>query len=117
MRGRKPRGVLLTADDRAVLEQLARRRSVAWSQVQRARIVLAIADGDRVQEVARRMQCHPATVWRTCRRYEQAGVEAMLEDQARCGNPGKISPPATSAAYRFGVLGTGCQGAAHHALE
>ena len=97
MRGRKPRGISLSAHDRFLLQQIARSRTLAWFQVQRARIVLAMADGERVQVVAARMQCNPSTVWRTCRRYEQAGVEGMLAEAPRTGHPGAISPPATGA--------------------
>jgi hypothetical protein len=52
-------------------------------QVQRARIVLAVAEGDRIQHVAELMSCDEATVWRTCRRYEHAGLSGLLADGRR----------------------------------
>jgi hypothetical protein len=52
-------------------------------QVQRARIVLAVADGERIQHVAATADCDEATVWRTCRRYEVAGLSGLFADGRR----------------------------------
>ena len=64
MRGRKPSAVVIAAADRPILEAVARSRRLAWFQVQHARIVLAVAAGERIQEVAGRLECGRATVWR-----------------------------------------------------
>jgi hypothetical protein len=61
-----PRGLSLAAHDVSLLEQIARSRILLWFQVQRARMVLAIAGGERVQTVAFQMQCDPSTIWRLC---------------------------------------------------
>jgi hypothetical protein len=92
MRGRKPRRFLLAAHDKPILEQIARSRTLPWFQVQRARVVLAIAEGARVQTVAFQLQCDPSTVWRLCRRYEEAGLEGVLAEVPRAGHPIEISP-------------------------
>src|SRR5438105_1661311 len=76
MRGREPRSIAVGAHDRCLLEQIAHSRTLPWFQVQRARALLAMAVGERVQTEA--MQCDPSTVWRLCRRYEQAGLEGVL---------------------------------------
>lgn len=68
MRGRKPHSLVLPRHDRAVLQSIAHSDSLPWYQVRRARIVLAIAAGERVQTIALHLQCDPATVWRTCQR-------------------------------------------------
>jgi hypothetical protein len=106
MRGRKPRRFLLAAHDKLILEQIARSRTLPWFQVQRARVVLAIAEGARVQTVAFQMQCDPSTVWRLCRRYEEAGLEGVLAEVPRAGHPIEISPPATCPDCAIGVSGT-----------
>jgi hypothetical protein len=62
MRGRKPRALSLATHDIAILEHIAHSRTLPWFQVQRARAVLAIADGERVQTVAFQMQYDPSTV-------------------------------------------------------
>src|ERR687895_2889655 len=95
MRGRKPRDFSLAAHDVPILQQIARSRILPGFQVQRARVVLAIADGERVQTVAFQWQCDPSTVWRLCRRYEQAGLEGLLAEVPRAGHPIEISSPAT----------------------
>src|SRR5919197_738994 len=93
MRGRKPRRLLLAAHDKSILEQIARSRTLPWFQVQRARAVLAIAEGARVQTVAFQMQCDPSTVWRLCRRYEEAGLEGVLAEGPRGGASDRDFPP------------------------
>lgn len=92
MRGRKPRPFSLDPADRATLHQVARSRTLTFLSVEHARIVLAVADGQRIQDVARLHQCDPATVWRLCRRYEQGGLPRLLNDLPRCGCPQRISP-------------------------
>ncbi len=83
MRGRKPRCVTISPADYPVLCLIARGESLPPYQVQRARIVLAIAAGERTQDVASSTGCDEATVWRTCRRYEQAGLSGLLADGRR----------------------------------
>jgi transposase len=76
--------VSISAGDMPVLRWMARDGApLPEYQIQRARVVLAVADGERIQHVARRMDCDEATVWRTCRRYEQAGLSGLLADGRR----------------------------------
>jgi len=83
MRGRKPRRVTIAPADLPVLRLIARGDHVPIYQSQRARIILAIAAGERTQDIARRTGCDEATVWRTCRRYEQSGLSGLLADGRR----------------------------------
>jgi DNA invertase Pin-like site-specific DNA recombinase len=83
IRGRKPRCVSISSTDLFVLRWIARNEDLPQYQVQRARIVLAIAEGARTQRVAREMQCDVATVWRVCRRYEEMGLTGLLADRRR----------------------------------
>ena len=62
MRGRKPDGFRIRPADEPDLLQIARSQSLPWFQVQRARIVLARATGDRTVAVADQFQCDEATV-------------------------------------------------------
>jgi hypothetical protein len=93
MRGRRPRLLTIQAADTPILEAVARSRRLAFFRVQHARIVLAIASGERVGAVASRLECDRATVWRACRRYEQGGLKRLLVDDPRVGRPQEISPP------------------------
>jgi hypothetical protein len=97
VRGRKPRDIVLDAQDRRLLQGIARSRTLPWFQVQRARMMLAMADGERVQTVAMQMQCDPSTIWRICRRYEQAGLPGVLTEASRTGHPTDISPSGARA--------------------
>ena len=105
MQGRKPRDFSLAAHDIPILQQIAHRRTLPWFQVQRARAVLAMARGERVQTVAFQSQCDPSTVWRLCRRYEQMGLEGVLAEAPRAGHPLEISPPAACPNRATGLSG------------
>src|SRR4029453_11782692 len=114
MRGRKPRPLTLAPDDLPILRAVAQSRRLAFYQVQHARIVLAVAAGEPIQEVAARLGCDRPTVWRLCRRYEQAGWRGLLLDCPRLGRPQEISPPAACPDRRVGLPGAYHPGAAHH---
>ncbi len=116
MRGRKPRCLSLAPNDKPVLEKIARSRTLPWFQVQRARALLAMAAGERVQTLAWQLQCSPSTLWRLCRRYEQVGLEKLLVEAPRIGCPSEISPPATGTTGSTGVSGTDRTRAAHYPL-
>ena len=83
MRGRKPREIDLAPSDQPVLHWIAQSMSLPWYQVQRARIVLAIAAGERTRAVAEKLNCDDATVWRVCRRYELSGLSGLLANGRR----------------------------------
>jgi hypothetical protein len=107
MRGRKPRLLTIASGDRPILRQLARSQTRPWYQVQYARIVLAVAAGERIQTVAWQLQCDPSTVWRVCRRYEQRGITAVVKRAQRLGRPLRISPPAARSNCPTGLPGAG----------
>jgi hypothetical protein len=116
MRGRKPRDLALGAEDAAALRQVARCQSLPWFQVRRARTVLAVAGGERVDALARRMECDRATIWRTCRLYEERGMDGLMAAPDRSGRPERLSPPAAGKDRTACLPGAGRPWAAHHAL-
>jgi hypothetical protein len=87
MRGRKPRPVSVATTDFPVLRLIAREGQLLPYAGRRARILLAVTGGERVQVVARREGCDAATVWRTCRLYELAGLTGLLADGRRGRGP------------------------------
>jgi hypothetical protein len=105
MAGRKPRGVRLRAEDIPRLEALVRRGKTEQRVARRARILLEIHRGKRVQEVCRQVGEHRTTVWRVCRRYEARGIEAVY-DAPRSGRPRRISPPGAGALGKLGLYKT-----------
>ena len=68
--------------------------SLPWLQVRRAKMVLAIAAGERRCSVAARLECDEATVWRTCERFRQDGLTSLFSDgrHGHSGHPQQISP-------------------------
>ena len=94
MRGRRPDVLSLVSQDRQNLQPMAHSDSLPWYQVRRARIVLAMAAGERKCVLAARMGCGSATVWRTCERYRPHGLEGLLVDDRhdRSGSLEQITP-------------------------
>lgn len=91
MLGKKPRPLTISSQDTIMLRQIARSRIRPAYQVQRARLLLSIANGDPVGLTGVRSQCDPATVWRICRRYEQHGISAVFRlSQPRLRCPGEV---------------------------
>ncbi len=116
MRGRYPRPLTLDPEDIPILQAVARSRTRSGFQIERARILLGVAHGRRIQTLAFQMQCDPATVWRACRDYERRGLDAVLWEADRPGRPQQISPPPARSGRPTGLSGARCQRAAHHAL-
>src|SRR5512135_569139 len=94
MRGRRPEQLTIARRHVDVLHAAAHRGSLPWFQVQRAKIVLAIAAGERQCSIAARLECDEATVWRACERYRQGGLASLFADgrQGNAGRPQQISP-------------------------
>ena len=81
--------VTLDGDERAQLESLSRSRSMPVALVQRAKIVLACADGTLNSEVAGQLGIHKATVGLWRRRFGERRI-AGLYDELRPGKPRTI---------------------------
>src|ERR1700736_5820544 len=94
VRGRRPENLTIARRDQDALHSAAHSGSLPWFQVQRAKIVLAIATGERPCSVAARLECDEATVWRACERYRQDGLARLFADgrQGNAGHPQQISP-------------------------
>jgi hypothetical protein len=96
---RSRRLIELTEQDRAVLEGLTRRTTVAVGVVRRARIVLRAADGEPLDRIARELGVQRNVVRTWVDRYGEAGL-AGLQDRPRSGRPRTFSPgggPASGA--------------------
>jgi hypothetical protein len=94
VRGRRPAKLTIARRDQDALHSAAQSGSLPWFQVQRAKIVLAIAAGERQCSVAARIECDEATVWRACERYRHDGLAGLFTDgrQGNAGHPQLISP-------------------------
>ena len=96
MRGRRPRGVQLEAEDIPVLEALVRSGKTEQRVARRARILIEMGRQGRVKLLSKQVEQDPSTIWRVCRRYEKRGIEAVY-DAPRSGRPPEIFPPRASA--------------------
>jgi transposase len=91
-RGRPRAELVLTAEERGVLERFTNRRKTAQALALRARIVLACAEKAQPsnQEVAQRLQVNQATVGKWRRRFVAERLDGLLDDP-RPGAPRKIT--------------------------
>ena len=89
--------LVISGEDRAMLESWTRSRSIRASHVERARIVLAVADGKGTSGVALEVGVSRPTVieWRD--RFAEHGL-AGLDDEPRPGRPKTVDDSAIVAA-------------------
>src|SRR5713226_2225311 len=82
--------VVLSEEEREVLERWARRPKSAQALALRCRIALAAADGDSSKEIAARLGCSAQTVGKWRGRFARRGLDG-LHDEPRPGKPRSIS--------------------------
>lgn len=81
----------LKRGDRAVLERWLRARTTPRRIVERARIVLASADGSSGSEICESVGVSRPTVTLWLDRYESDGIEGLAADRPRPGRPKRIT--------------------------
>jgi putative transposase len=99
MPGPKPPEIILTADQRAALEQVVRAHTTSQQLALRARIVLLAAEGRTTSDVARALGLDVGTArqWRErWRQFQQIplgdlSVAARLADAPKSGAPARLS--------------------------
>ncbi len=89
--------LVISDEDRATLESWTRSRSIRASHVERARIVLAVADGMGTSGAARGVGVSRPTVIKWRDRFVEQGL-AGLDDQPRPGRPKTVDDSAIIAA-------------------
>lgn len=86
-----PYVIVLSAEDRAVLEARARAYTVPYAQVVRAKLVLLAAGGVQNKEIAARLDVDVDVVCRWRKRFCEEGL-AGLRDRPRSGRPPTFGP-------------------------
>lgn len=89
--------LVISDEDRATLVSWARSRAIRASHVERAQIVLAVADGKGTSGTAREVGVSRPTVIKWRDRFAQLGL-AGLEDEPRPGRPKVVEDSAIIAA-------------------
>ena len=89
--------MVISDEDRGTLESWTRSRSIRASHVERARIVLAVADGRGTSGTARQLGVSRPTVIKWRDRFIEHGV-AGLDDEPRPGRPKRVDDSAIIAA-------------------
>src|SRR6266568_6510411 len=70
--------VHLSKEDRAYLTQVASSRVRRAGEVLRARLILALADGQTYEGIAQKLQTSAPTIARWKQRFEQEGMEGLV---------------------------------------
>src|SRR3954454_14601835 len=83
----------LSDEERCELERVARSETMAFRDVQRARIVLYAAEGLHDTEIAARLDTTPGIVGKWRRRFAEQRLEG-LRDKPRSGRPQRFPPGA-----------------------
>jgi len=80
---RTAEAIVLTEDERAMVQTWVHRGHAAARIQTRARIVLKLAEGWRDVEIARALEVGVGTVYNTRQRFLAGGLGAVLHDQAQ----------------------------------
>jgi hypothetical protein len=86
-------GFVINDEDRATLQSWTRSRSIRASHVERARIVLAVADGKGTSGTARELGVSRPTVIKWRDRFVEHGIDG-LDDEHRPGRPKRVDDSA-----------------------
>ena len=86
-----PYFISLTAEERRVLEARARRYTLPYRDVVRAKIVLLAAEGLENKEIGERLDMPRPVVSKWRKRFFRERLEG-LEDRSRRGRPPAFSP-------------------------
>ena|SRR5579871_3026481 len=76
----------ISREERQELERLSRSRTATKRHVERARIILAVPEGQRREEIARAVGRSVATIYHQIHQFNQRGL-SFLEDAPRAGRP------------------------------
>ncbi len=91
MRRRPPKVIHLEQTDRHEMRRLLRQGRTEQRVARRCRVLLAMGDPETiVEDLTHEVGMTRTGVWYICRRYEQAGLEAIY-DARRTGRPREIS--------------------------
>ena len=83
---------ILSEKDRQELELLLRKGKHSVRKVKRAQVLLLLAAGQKVPQIAHQVGVSEATVYNVYHRYEPGKLSQALEERPRPGQPAKVTP-------------------------
>jgi transposase len=86
--------LVLTQEEEAALKCLSHSRTEPTAQVERAKILLAYADGESISSIARRFETNRPKIERCVDKALQLGAHTSLKDLPRSGRKKRITPEA-----------------------
>jgi hypothetical protein len=86
-----PFRIILSVDEKRELLARARRYTLPYYQVQRAKMILLAAEGVENDEIARRLETRREVVWQWRKRFYEKRLPG-LEERPRPGRP-RVFPP------------------------
>lgn len=86
--------LVLSEDDLILLRRLSASRTEPARRVERARLLLQLAEGTAPKTIAETSGTHTTTVYRLLNKALELGVVAALDDLQRSGRPAYITPEA-----------------------
>lgn len=89
--------ITLGDEDAEILRTWARRRSMPYRRVVRARLILLAAEGFSNKEIAKslKLSCPTVQLWRE--RFLSLGIKGLVKDATRPGRKKKLSPEVSQA--------------------
>ncbi len=97
-----PYEIVLTAEERVLVETWARKYTAPYYQVLRAKIILLAADGLSNKEIAERLDMPRQIVSKWRKRYYEKRLDG-LDDAPRPGRPPGFSPSGGRAGQGLGL--------------
>ncbi len=94
----------VTKEQRAILTRVAGSRTDQARRVERARILLLLADGQHPHDIGKQLNMKPLKIYRLLNKALELGSITALDDLKRSGRPPEISPEA-----RVWVTSLACQ--------
>src|SRR5512134_825147 len=108
--------LVLSEDERLQLESMSRSRSMPAALVQRAKIVLACAEGTSNSRVAQRIDATQATVGKWRRRFVARRVSGLY-DELRPGKPRTIDDERVAELIQTTLHSKPTDGATHWSIR
>jgi transposase len=83
--------IALSDEDRKLLKQFVKKGTKKARAIARAKVLLFIDDGYNNTEISKMTDVHRQGIWRIKKRFSEEGLEFILEEKPRSGQPKKYT--------------------------